>query len=118
MSKSSRLWWLHGMVLAAAVVGCKSNSGGVPSGAMQSGPPPMTGGPTFMGTPTGPMGTPTGAGSTTTYPVPSGTTTTYPGMSGGQTFTPPASSGFTNSASPMYSQPGMATSGGPSFGSH
>src|SRR5690348_17120313 len=86
MRKSSRLWWLHGTILLAAVVGCKNcgNSGG------SCGQPGMNASP-YGGAP---VGGPTGAagvtgytqgGATQGFPAGSGYTGA-PGMSGGSAF--------------------------------
>jgi hypothetical protein len=102
MSKSSRLGWLHGMILLSAVIGCKSGSCGNGScGPTHSGPPPvatgssgypMTGSgyagkygdtatPMYQGSSTGSgmyPGASTGSGPMA-YPAPQTATSTYPG---------------------------------------
>ncbi|MHB1426139.1 MAG: hypothetical protein ACYC3I_23495 [Gemmataceae bacterium] len=95
MRKSSRLWWLHGVVLLSAALGCNRNctTGGSSCGTPATGGVPYTGSPVMSGGATG-----------YSQSSPSG----YPGLSG-----MPSGAGSMSSAGAGYGMPNMSSSMSP-----
>jgi hypothetical protein len=109
MKKSSRFWWLHGAILVAAVVGCKSNSSCTSSpyggGMGQGAPPPVAGTPGLTGSASSTIYNQSAVGG---YPGASSMSSGMPGgasgMTGGQSFAPQGGA--------MYSGPGLSSGAG------
>jgi hypothetical protein len=96
MSKSSRYAWLHGMILLAAVVGCKSNSNNTCSECAAHGGAGMPAAAGYAGTvstkyPQMGGGTMYSAGGTPSYAGTQTTGTAYPSTNGGASY--PTSTG-------------------------